>query len=129
MQKTYEQLQAALEREIAYSKKLNSQIDRLREQLRNKISLEEHEKMLANLRREYENKLTEIKKQQSEAHNARGAGRKRKATKQVVLRVKELRAAGFSQQAIAETVSSEFGVSISRTTVGEIVRGKYKECI
>ena len=39
------------------------------------------------------------------------------------------RTAGFSQQAIADTVSSEFGVNISRTTVGEIVRGKYKECM
>lgn len=127
MQKTYDQLQAALERELAYSKKLNSQIDRLREQLRNTISIQEHEKALAAVCQEYENKMAEIKNQQPTAHNPRGAGRKKKATQQVIMRVWELRTAGFSQQAIAEAVSKEFGIAISRTTVGEIVRGEHKE--
>jgi predicted lipase len=127
MQKTYDQLQAALERELAYSKKLNSQIDRLREQLRNTISIQEHEKILTAVRQEYESKMTKIKNQQSTAHNPRGAGRKKKATEQMIMRVRELRAAGFSQQAIADTVSKEFGIAISRTTVGEIVRGEHKK--
>lgn len=129
MQKTYEQLQDELERELAYSQKVNSKIDRLREQLRNTISIQEHEKILSAVRREYENRMVEIKNRQCEAHNIRGAGRKSRATKQVVLRVKELRTAGFSQQAIADTVSSEFEITISLTTIGEIVRGKYKDCV
>ena len=127
MQKTYDQLQEALKRELDYSQKLNSQIDRLREQLRNTISIQEHEKILSNLRREYENELAEIKIRQSVVHNPRGAGRKKKATEQVAMRVQELRTAGFSQQAIANAVSKEFGITISRTTVGEIVRGEHKK--
>lgn len=127
MEKTYDQLQAALERELAYTQKLNSQIDRLREQLRNTISIQEHEKILSAVRREYENEMAEIKNQQSMVHNPRGAGRKKKATEQVIMRVQELRTAGFSQQAIADTVSKEFGMAFSRTTVGEIVRGEHKK--
>lgn len=46
MQKTAEQLQADLDREKAYTTKLNLQIDRLRDQLRNTISLSEHERIL-----------------------------------------------------------------------------------
>lgn len=110
MQKTYDQLQAALERELAYTQKLNSQIDRLREQLRNTISIQEHEKILSAVRREYENEMAEIKKQQSMVHNPRGAGRKKKATEQVLMRVQELRTAGFSQQVIANAVSKEVSV-------------------
>lgn len=127
MEKTYDQLQAALERELAYTQKLNSQIDRLREQLRNTISIQEHEKILSAVRREYENKMAEIKNQQSMVHNPRGAGRKKKATEQVIMRVQKLRTAGFSQQVIANAVSEEFGIAISRTTVGEIVRGEHKK--
>lgn len=125
MQKTTEQLQTELDREKEYTTKLNRQIDRLRDQLRNTISVVEHEKQLALVQREYEGKLMEIKNQQKKSHNERGAGRKRKATKEVVQRVMALREEGLSQQAIALTVSDELGISISRTTVGEIVRGEH----
>ena len=57
--------------------------------------------------------------------NERGAGRKRKATPQMIARVAELRSRGLSQQSITKTVSVKYGVPISRTTVGEIVRGKH----
>lgn len=127
MQKTYDQLQAALERELAYTQKLNSQIDRLREQLRNTISIQGHKKALAVVRQEYENEMAEIKSRQSVVYNPRGAGHKKKATEQMIMRVQELRTAGFSQQVIANAVSKEFGIAISRTTVGEIVRGEHKE--
>ena len=71
--------------------------------------------------------MAEIKNQQPTAHNPRGAGRKKKATEQVIMQVQELRTAGFSQQVIANAIPKEFGIAISRTTVGEIVRGEHKE--
>lgn len=43
MQKTIEQLQADFDREKTHITKLNCQIDRLRDQLGNTISLSEHE--------------------------------------------------------------------------------------
>ncbi|MEG2213964.1 MAG: hypothetical protein RRY35_08720, partial [Clostridiales bacterium] len=49
MQKTIEQLQTDLDREKAYTTKLNRQIDRLRDQLRNTISLSEHERILTSI--------------------------------------------------------------------------------
>lgn len=125
MQKTTEQLQAELNREKEYTTKLNRQIDRLREQLRNTISLSEHERFLAATQRKYETVLTEIKNQHKKPHNERGAGRKRKATKEVIQRVMVLREKGLSQQNIAHAVSYELGITISRTTVGEIVRGEH----
>lgn len=129
MQKTLEQLQAELDREKEYTTKLNRQIDRLREQLRNTISVVEHERLLAVAQCRYETELTEIKNQQQRLHNERGAGRKRKATKEVVQRVLALREEGLSQQNIAHAVSEELGVTISRTTVGEIVRGEHDDQI
>ncbi len=125
MQKTTEQLQTELDREKEYTTKLNRQIDRLRDQLRNTISVVEHERQLALVQREYETNLTVIINQQKKPHNERGAGRKRKATKEVIQRVIALRKEGLSQQNIALAVSDELGIAISRTTVGEIVRGEH----
>ncbi len=125
MQKTIEQLQAALDREMKYSEKLNKKIDRLRDQLKNCITKEEHDKIIAYLQRKHELELTEIKIKQCRKRNERGAGRKRKATKQVILRVLELRKEGFSQEKISKTIFEELHILISRTTVGEIVRGEH----
>ncbi len=125
MAKTMEELQAALDREIEYSTSLNRKIDRMREQLQNCITLKEHEDILARMHRQHEMELTEIKKQQKPKHNERGAGRKKKATDQVILRVLELHKTGLSQENISRLISSELGIKISRTTVGEIVRGKH----
>jgi hypothetical protein len=125
MQKTIEQLQAALDREMKYSDKLNKRIDRLRDQLKNCITKEEHDRIIAYLQRKHELELAEIKNQQCRKRNERGAGRKRKATKQVILRVLELRKEGFSQEKISKTIFEELHILISRTTVGEIVRGEH----
>lgn len=70
-------------------------------------------------------RMTEIKNQQFCKHNERGAGRKKKATSQVFLRVRELRETGLSQTKIAAALLEEHGITISRTTVGEIVRGNH----
>lgn len=125
MAKTIEELQAALDREIEYSTSLNRKIDRMREQLQNRITLKEHQDILTRMQRQHEIELTEIKKQQKPKHNERGAGRKKKATDQVILRVLELHKTGLSQENISTLISSELGIKISRTTVGEIVRGKH----
>jgi len=60
MKKTPEELQAALDREIEYSKILNEKIDRLRAQLRNSISKDEYERTIACVQREYDQRLSEI---------------------------------------------------------------------
>lgn len=125
MPKTVEQLQAELNREMTYSAKLNEKIDKMREQLRNCISKDEHEKIVADIRREYEQKLSQINLQQPMIHNERGAGRKKIATKEVASRVLELREQGLSQAKIADTLTQEFDMKIGRTTIGEIVRGNY----
>lgn len=125
MTKTKEQLEEAIAREVRYSESLNKKIGTLTERLKNYISKEEHEKEIALLKAQYENKLTEIKNQHKRLNNERGAGRKRKATKEVIRRVMTLRAEGLSQQSIAQIVSAELGLSISRTTIGEIVRGEH----
>ena len=125
MTKTIEELQAALDREIEYSRKLNEKIDRLREQLRNSISKDEHERIIARIQREYDQKLSEINLQPTKIYNERGAGRKKIATKEVMTRVLELDKQGLSQAKIADKLTQEFGMKIGRTTVGEIVRGNY----
>jgi|GEM_PF-2725063 len=125
MTKTIEELQAALDREIEYSRKLNEKIDRLREQLRNSISKDEHERIIARIQREYDQKLSEINLQPPKIYNERGAGRKKIATKEVMTRVLELDKQGLSQAKIADKLTQEFGMKIGRTTVGEIVRGNY----
>lgn len=125
MPKTIEQLQASLDREIEYSKKLNEKIDKLREQLRNSISKDEHEKIIVRVRREYEDELSKINFQPPKIYNERGAGRKKIVTKEVAARALELAKQGLSQVKIAEQLSIEYGIKVGRTTVGEIVRGKY----
>lgn len=125
MTKTKEQLEIDLAREIKYSAALNKKIDALNDRLKNFISKEEHEKEMRVLKGQCENKLAEINNQQIRQHNERGAGRKKKATKQVIQRVLELRTEGLSQANISKAVEAELGVTISRTTVGEIVRGEH----
>jgi len=100
-------------------------IDRLREQLRNSISKDEHERIIARIQREYDQKLSEINLQPTKIYNERGAGRKKIATKEVMTRVLELDKQGLSQAKIADKLTQEFGMKIGRTTVGEIVRGNY----
>ena len=111
---------------------LESELLRQGEKLTEKIELlkhvvpkTEHEAKMNELRREYESKLSEILSTQSRVHNAHGAGRKRIATSEIAARVLELSGQGMSQAKIAEKVSDEFIIKIKRTTVGEIVRGKY----
>lgn len=125
MKKTVEQLQAALDREMEYTEKLNKKIDLMREQLKERITLQEHEKALALLQEKHAQELAKINNRQLKKHNERGAGRRKKATNQVVLRVLELRQEGLSQQKISKVILEELGIAISRTTVGEIVRGEH----
>ncbi|WP_101908560.1 hypothetical protein [Marasmitruncus massiliensis] len=125
MKKTAEQLQAALDREIEYTEKLNKKIDLMREQLKERITIQEHEKAIALLQEKHAQEIAEINNRQSQKHNERGAGRRKKATNQVILRVLELRQEGLSQQNISKAIFEEFEIVISRTTVGEIVRGEH----
>lgn len=125
MKKTVEQLQAALDREMEYTEKLNKKIDLMREQLKERITIQEHEKALALLEEKHAQELAKINNRQLKGYNARGAGRRKKATNQVVLRVLELRQEGLSQQKISKVILEELGIAISRTTVGEIVRGEH----
>lgn len=125
MKKTPEELQAALDREIEYSQKLNEKIDRLREQIKNSVTKYEHEKIIAHIRREYDQKLSKNNNRPIGTHNERGAGRKKIATEEVVTRALELNNQGLPQAKIAAQLSDEYGIKIGRTTVGEIVRGNY----
>ncbi|OPX42256.1 hypothetical protein CLHUN_39070 [Ruminiclostridium hungatei] len=125
MKKTVEQLQAALDREMEYTKKLNKKIDLMRKQLKDRITIQEHEKVLALLQEKHAQEIAKINNRQSQKYNERGAGRKKKATNQVILRVLELRQEGLSQQKISKAIFEELGLVISRTTVGEIVRGEH----
>jgi predicted RNase H-like nuclease (RuvC/YqgF family) len=125
MPKTLEQLQKELDREIAYTAKLNNKIETLKEQLKDSIRKSEHEKEIARLTRIYESKLSEINLQPQRIHNDRGAGRKRVASTEVIARVLELSGKGLSQSKIVTRLSEESDIKISRTTVGEIVRGRY----
>ena len=111
---------------------LESELLRQGEKLSEKIELlkqvipkSEHEKIVTEFRREYETKLSEILTTQPRIHNPNAAGRKRIATKEIAARVLALSKQGLSQGKIAVIVAEEFNIKIKRTTVGEIVRGKY----
>lgn len=95
------------------------------ELLKQSIPRTEHKKRMAELREEYERKLSEVKTPPPRVHNERGAGRKRIATKEIVARVLALSGQGLSQAKIAAKLSDELNIKIKRTTVGEIVRGNY----
>lgn len=125
MKKTVEQLQAALNREMEYTEKLNKKIDLMRKQLKERITKQEHEKAIALLKEKHAQELAEINNRQLKKYNERGAGRKKKVTNQVILRVLELGQEGLSQQKISKAIFEELGIVISRTTVGEIVRGEH----
>jgi uncharacterized protein YeeX (DUF496 family) len=132
LQKKADRLQAELDREIAYTRKVNDknmelleQIKTLKRQLENSIPKADHERIVAAIRHEYEESLSEIKIQGTHIHNERGAGRKRIATQEIVARAMELRGQGLAQGKIAVILSEEYGIRIGRTTVGDIVRGEY----
>ena len=132
MEKDIERLRAELDREIAYTRKVNDknaalmeQINELKKRLTDSIPKAEHEKIIAGIRREYEHKLSDIKLQHTRVHNERGAGRKRIASKEIAARVLELSGQGLSQAKIAAKLSGDLNIKIGRTTVGEIVRGNY----
>ena len=133
MPKTVEQLQNELDREIAYTRKVNDknaflteENKMLKRQLADSILKTQHEEIIAKIRKEYENKLTELNSQPPRIHNERGGGRKRIASKKIAARVLELSGQGLSQAKIAVKIADEFNMKIKRTTVGEIVRGNYK---
>lgn len=132
MIKTKEELQAELDREREYTRKVNDRYERMREQLMelqrelqrqrdNSIPKSEHGKIVEG----YELRLSEIKSQLSRPYNERGAGRKKIATKEIAEKVLELSKQGLSQAKIAAKLSGELNIRIGRTTVGEIVRGNY----
>ena len=132
MAKTIEQVQAELDREIAYTRKVNDknallmeQVKDLKRQLDDSISKTEHEKIVAELRTEYEGKLSKNNLRQRKKRNERGAGRKRIASNEVAAMVLALSEQGLSQARIAAKLSDEHNMKIGRTTVGEIVRGNY----
>lgn len=132
MAKSVDQVQAALDREIEYTRKVNDknallteQVKDLKRQLEDSISKAEHEKIIAELRTEYEGKLPKNKIQQKRKRNERGAGRKRIASKEIAEMVLALSEQGLSQARIAARLSDELNFRIGRTTVGEIVRGNY----
>lgn len=122
MEKTNQQLQAELEREQKYNRKVNDRYERLREQFKNSIPIAEHERIVSELRQEYERKLSQATPR---IYNERGAGRKRVASKDVMAKVMALHVEGLSHTKIAAKLSGELGIKIGRTTVGEIVRGDY----
>lgn len=122
MEKTVQQLQVELEREQAYTRKVNERYERLREQYKDSIPKAEHERIVTELRLEYERKLSEVKPR---IHNEYGAGRKRIASKEIVARVMELHEQGLSHAKIAAKLTAD-GIKIGRTTVGEITLGVYK---
>ena len=126
MAKSAIQLQDELNREIDYTRKLNEKIERIREQLKNSISKDEHEKKINELKMEYERRLSEINSRPPKIHNERGAGRKKIASQEAVDMVLELSRQGLSQSKITTHLLNEMDFKIGRTTVGEIVRGNYK---
>ena len=125
MAKTAEQLQRELDREMDYTRKLNDKITYLQEKLKNSISITEHEKKIAELKREYKRQFFETSYPSSCIHNERGAGRRKVASREIAEMVLELNKQGLSQAKIAVKLSDELNIKIGRTTVGEIVRGNY----
>lgn len=127
-----QKLQRQINRLQAEKEHLEAELVRQGEKLQEKIELlkhsipkAEHEKIIGELRFEYEQKLSELKQQMSE-HNGRKAGRKRIASTEITARVLELNEQGLSQGKIAAKLSDELHIKIGRTTVGEIVRGRYE---
>ena len=128
MKQTVSKLQAELDREKAYTQKVNDRYNRMRErfadlqeQNNDSISKYEHEKIIARIRREYEQRLSEASPR---IYNERGAGRKPIVSKEVMAKVMALRSEGLSHAKIAARLVEQ-GIQIGRTTVGEIVCGSY----
>ena len=109
LKKVVSKLQADLDREIAYTRKVNDKNTHLMERIK-------------------ELKLHLTKKQSDDKpriHNERGAGRKRIVSEKIVMMVMDLNTQGLSQAKIARKLFDELEIKIGRTTVGEIVRGNY----
>jgi hypothetical protein len=94
----------------------------MREQLKDTITKAEHEKIIAQIHREYEQTLSGMKPR---VHNERGGGRKRVASKEIVAKAMAMYSEGLTQLKISEMLSEEYGIKIGRTTIGDIVRGEY----
>jgi uncharacterized protein YlxW (UPF0749 family) len=109
LRRTAARLQADLDRETAYTRKVNDKNAQLMEEIK------DLKQQLSKTRQETKRRI----------HNERGAGRKRIASAEVAALVLELSAQGLSQTKIAVKISDEFNFRIGRSTVGEIVRGKY----
>ncbi len=107
------------------NEELSARINELDKRLLECIPMNEHNRILHLVREDYERRVTEIKKHPVRVHNERGAGRKRIASKGIISRVHELHGKGLSQAKIASLLADEDGVKISRTVVGEIIRGEY----
>jgi len=107
-------LQAELEREIAYTRKVNDKNMQLMEQIKE-------------LNRQLSDAIpqSELSVKKPNIYNERGAGRKRIASEELIAKVLALKAQNLSQVKIAAKLSDELNVKIGRTTVGEIVRGNY----
>jgi uncharacterized protein YeeX (DUF496 family) len=125
-------LQRDLNNELAYTREINNKRNRLESKnrelqslLNNSIPKTEHEKILNSLREDYERRMTEIKMRSARVHNERGAGRKRVASKETINVINKLYGKGLSQAKIASLLAEEHGIKISRTVVGEIIRGEY----
>ena len=109
LKRAVSKLQADLDREIEYTRKVNDKNAQLMEQIRE-------------LKSRLEKKQSEDKPR---IHNERGAGRKRIVSAEIAAMVLELSTQGLSQAKIAVKLSDEMNIKIGRTTVGEIVRGNY----
>ena len=109
LKRSMAKLQADLDREIEYTRKVNDKNTHLMEQIKD-------------LKSQLGKKLPESKPR---IHNERGAGRKRIASEEIAAMVLDLSTQGLSQAKIAAKLSGELNIKIGRTTVGEIVRGNY----
>lgn len=106
--------------ELEYEvERLNAKLEQKNELLQQSISKSEHEKLMERQKREYEMKLSA---HPPRVHNERGAGRKPKLTDEIKIRILALHGQRYSQMKTARAVSDEFGVTISRSTVGNIIR-------
>jgi hypothetical protein len=122
LQKKYDSMSFFYNQVCGDHRRLEQQVEELNKQIENSIGKDEHERIIAQIRQEYEEKLSGMKPR---VHNERNGGRKKVASKEVVDRAMELRGQKLSQIKIAEILSEEYGIVIKRTTVGDIVRGEY----
>ncbi len=123
MKKTYEELEELLRQERAYTEKLNAKIAELKELLKNSITPYQQQKEIGRVTREYEEKIRVL---QAQSKGYENVGRKKVADENTIKRILELRETGLSYAKIAVQITEETGKTIGRTTVAEIVMGRYK---